>query len=85
MMPTCREVTRLLASGQLEEAAHIRKILVRLHLLMCDDCGRYARELDDLGKVAREALRQPLDPTRLAALEQAIMERAFPGGGGGGA
>lgn len=76
MMPTCKEVTRLLASGELEAAGLTRRILVRLHLLMCNDCGRYARELRGLGKVAREAFRQPLDAERLAALERAILERA---------
>ena len=82
MMPTCREVTRLLASGQLEAAPLARRILVRLHLLLCDECGRYARELVGLGEAARTALRTPLDPERLAALERAILERAAFGGGG---
>jgi hypothetical protein len=84
MMPTCREVTRLLASGQLEGAALAKRILTRLHLMMCDDCGRYAKELRGLGEMAREALRAPLDPTRLAALERAILERASSGDGGAG-
>jgi predicted anti-sigma-YlaC factor YlaD len=84
MMPTCREVTRLLASDQLERAALTKRILTRLHLMMCDGCRRYARELEGLGEMAREALRAPLDPTRLAALELAILERAASGGGGAG-
>ena len=80
-MPTCKEVVQLLASEQLKEAALTRRILARLHLMMCDDCGRYARELEGLGEVAREAFRQPLDAERLAALERAIMKRASSGGG----
>jgi len=82
-MPSCREVTRLLASEELAEAAAVRRILVRLHLLMCGDCSRYARELEGLGRAAREALRAPLDSERLAALERAILERAARGGRGG--
>lgn len=82
MMPTCREITRLLASGQLEGAALATRILTRLHLLMCDDCGRYASELAGLGEVAREALRVPIDPVRLAALEEAILKRGEASGGG---
>ena len=81
MMPTCREVVQLLASEQLKEAALTRRILVRLHLMMCDDCGRYAKELEGLGEVARDAFRQPLDAERLAALERAIMTRASSRGG----
>lgn len=81
MMPTCSEVVRLLASEQLAEEALARRILVRLHLMMCDDCGRYAREMKDLGDVARDAFRAPLDAGRLGELEQAIMKRAAARGG----
>jgi hypothetical protein len=76
MMPSCREVTRLLASGEVEISPAVQRILTRLHLLMCDDCRRYSRELRQLGETAREALRLPLDADRLAALERAIMDRA---------
>ncbi len=84
MMPTCREIARLLASDELEDAGLVRKALVRLHLLMCDECGRYARELKGLGQAAREALRQPLDPERLVALERIILQRAAGGTTGAG-
>ena len=76
MMPSCREVTRLLASGEVEISPAVQRILTRLHLLMCDDCRRYSREIRQLGETAREALRLPLDADRLAALERAIMDRA---------
>lgn len=79
MMPSCREVTRLLASGEVDTAPAVRRTLTRLHLLMCDDCRRYSRELRALGRTAREALRSPLDPDRLVALERAIMEHARSG------
>ena len=75
-MPSCREVTRLLASGEVEISPAVQRILMRLHLLMCDDCRRYSRELRQLGETAREALRSPLDADRLAALERAIVDRA---------
>ncbi|HXG43904.1 MAG TPA: hypothetical protein VNJ71_04010 [Gemmatimonadales bacterium] len=81
MMPTCREITRLLASDDLQTAPLATRILTRLHLLLCDDCSRYARELADLAEVLRESLRVPLDPVRLAALERAILERRGAGGG----
>jgi hypothetical protein len=42
---------------------------------MCDDCGRYAKELEGLGELARDALLAPLDVGRLAELERRILER----------
>lgn len=79
-MPTCREVSRLLASDEVDAAPAVRRVLTRLHFLMCDDCTRYASELRQLGETARRLLRTPLDPDRLAALEQAIL--AHPPSGG---
>jgi predicted anti-sigma-YlaC factor YlaD len=79
MMPSCREVTRLLASGEVERAPAVRRILTRVHLLMCDDCRRYSRELRGLAEMARKALRSPVDPVRLAALERVLLERLESG------
>jgi hypothetical protein len=75
MMPSCKEVSRLLASGEVDTVPAARRILTRLHLIMCDDCTRYSRELRQLGETARQALRSPLDPERLAGLERAILQR----------
>ena len=75
MMPTCREVARLLASGQYQDAELTRRALVRLHLIMCGDCARYAAELTSLNEAARAALHEPLDPARLADLERQLVTR----------
>ncbi|MBA3584179.1 MAG: hypothetical protein H0W36_06555 [Gemmatimonadetes bacterium] len=75
MMPSCREVSRLLASGEVDAAPAVRRVLTRLHLLMCGDCTRYSRELRQLGELAREALRSPPDAERLAGLERSILIR----------
>lgn len=79
MMPTCREVVRLLASDELKDQGLARRLLTRVHLLMCDDCGRYNEELEGITSVVREALRAPIDPQRLAALERAILEHGGDG------
>jgi hypothetical protein len=74
-MPSCREVSRLLASGGVETAPAVQRLLIRVHLLMCDHCTRYSRELRLLGETARQVLRSSLSPERAAALERAIVER----------
>ena len=68
-----KAMDRLLASGEVDQASLSGRILLRIHLLMCDDCGRYAAELEEITRVAREALRQPLDPARLAELERSVL------------
>lgn len=52
-MLTCREVSRLVASGERATAPWTRRLLVRLHLAMCDGCRRYERELAALAGSAR--------------------------------
>jgi hypothetical protein len=46
MMPSCKEVSRLLASGEVDTAPAVRRILTRLHLLMLRDCTRFSRSCD---------------------------------------
>ena len=72
-MPTCREVVRLLATGVGTSDWTVRALLLRLHLLLCGDCRRYAREIAALGPMIRETRTEPLDAERLAVLERAIL------------
>jgi anti-sigma factor ChrR (cupin superfamily) len=72
-MLTCREVTQLIASGERETAPWTRRLLVRVHLAMCDGCRRYARELDALGASARALWKPtPADDVAVRRVEEAI-------------
>lgn len=57
-MPSCREVTRLVASGDLENAGWGTRAKVRLHLFMCRYCKRYAAQLSSLGERMRRVFRE---------------------------
>lgn len=75
-MPTCREVARAVASGELDRAAFWRRLAMRLHLSMCRHCGRYARQLDTIGRTARELLLHlPSEQATIARLREAILRR----------
>ena len=52
-MLNCKEVTRKLASGELEEAGWGQRLAVRFHLLMCRYCRRYAAQLKTIRATAR--------------------------------
>ncbi len=52
-MLTCREVTRLVASEQYAVAPLLTRLNMRLHLLMCQHCRRYAVQLKLIGRAAR--------------------------------
>lgn len=72
MMPTCKEVTRLVGAAT-GPGGPALATLVRVHLLLCGDCRRYRDELARLAPLAREALREPLDVERLNELERRIL------------
>jgi predicted anti-sigma-YlaC factor YlaD len=52
-MLRCREVVRLVASDELASSGWMRRLAVRMHLTMCRHCRRYAKQVRDLGRVAR--------------------------------
>ena len=78
-MPSCREVTRAVATDELEGAPLLRRFAVRLHLLVCGHCRRYARHIRAIGLAAREVLARPSgDRESLGRLRRVILARLEP-------
>ena len=77
-LPNCREVTRRLSHEMDETAPGRRSVRVRMHLLICSACRRYARQVHwlrttlrrwtptvgDLPQARRERIRQGLRRNR---------------------
>ncbi len=80
-MMTWKEVAKLVASDEFKEAWWGRRMGLRLHLLMCSDCRRYAKQLRALGAYARNRWGpQTEDSDTLQRLEREILERPKPKG-----
>ena len=77
-MLACKEVTRIVAAEELDEAGWNRRLAVRLHLLMCRHCRRYAAQLRAVGKAARNiwGTRQA-DSEAIERLERAILKKTM--------
>jgi len=70
----CDEVTRLVASGELAEAGWWTRFSVRVHLLLCGHCRRYAAQMRRIGGWARQfATGEPEDPETLARVRDRIL------------
>ena len=52
-MLSCRDVTRLVSRMQDQPASFADRLKLRLHLLACDGCSRFVRQL----RVLRAAMR----------------------------
>lgn len=58
---TCKEVSTLIARGELAEASFTRRLAVRVHLAMCRHCRAFQRQLQAISAAARSRADQ-LDP-----------------------
>ncbi len=79
-MLSCKEVTRKIASDELAEAGWRERLAVRLHLLLCRHCRRYASQLRAIGAAARNLWwSRSQDPSTLERLERQILEHCLGG------
>ena len=54
LIRTCKEVHRLVAESMDRDAGFAERVAVRLHLAICDNCRRFARQM----RFLREAVRR---------------------------
>lgn len=50
---TCKDVSTLIASGELARASLPRRLAIRLHLAMCCQCRAFQRQLEAISAAAR--------------------------------
>ncbi len=75
-MLTCKDVATTIGRDEWRAAPRGRRVALRLHLLMCRHCRRYAAQIRALGTAARSLLQEHgEDPTVLARLHETILNR----------
>jgi predicted anti-sigma-YlaC factor YlaD len=75
-MLACNEVTRLWASEEIRTAPLSRRLAVRFHLMMCEHCRRYVRELALIGAAARSSAEESAgSEPALSNLERRLIDR----------
>ena len=72
VMPTCREVTRTLASE--EDLSLWRRMTIGLHLSMCAHCSRFASQLRLISRSLRDAWSPALSAS-LDGLKRRVLGR----------
>ena len=75
-MLRCKQVTTVVAGDDLADAGPWLRLKVRLHLLMCRHCRRYAAQIRAIGDKARERFRPSDEPPDVADLQRSILEAA---------
>lgn len=73
-LPDCHEVSRRLASGELEDASSWTRLLSAVHLALCSHCRRFRNQLKLLRTAAR-LWAGGLLPADRAAFEARLIQR----------
>jgi hypothetical protein len=74
-MPSCREVSGLVAQDALSSVSGFKRFLIRMHLSMCSICSQFAGQMKLLEKAFRERWKQGPNPEKLAAIRRRLLER----------
>ena len=75
-MPTCKDVATAIGQDDVRTLPWWRGLALRLHLLMCPHCRRYAAQIRAIGTAARSLFREyDANPQVLARLQETILSR----------
>ncbi len=75
-MRTCKEVATAIGQDDVRTLPWWRGLALRLHLLMCPHCRRYAAQVRAIGTAARRLFREDAeDPQTLERLQETILSR----------
>ncbi len=75
-MLTCKDVATAIGRDEWRAAPRWRRLALRLHLLMCPHCRRYAAQIRAIGTAARSLLRAHGDDLKaLERLHETILSR----------
>ena len=75
-MLRCKQVTAMVAGDELVNAGPWLRLKIRLHLMMCHHCTRYAAQIRAIGAKARERFHPSEQPSDVEDLQQRILESA---------
>ncbi len=75
-MLNCKDVATAIGRDEWRAAPPWRRLGLRLHLLMCPHCRRYAAQIRAIGTAARSLFREHgEDPHTLRRLQETILSR----------
>ena len=75
-MLRCKQVTKMVASDDLVDAGPWLRLKIRLHLMMCRHCARYAAQIRAIGAKTCEQFHPSEQRSHAEDLQQRILESA---------
>ncbi len=72
-MLKCRDLTKLIASGEIEDLGFMKRMEINFHLFMCKHCRQYMGQIRSIGQGAKKmAAEAEPDQEQLQRLEKDI-------------
>ena len=74
-MLKCRDLTKMVASDEIEEFSFMQRMELKFHLFMCGHCRNYVAQIRSIGQGAKNAAAETApDGERLQRLENHICD-----------
>jgi anti-sigma factor ChrR (cupin superfamily) len=84
-MLSCKEIAQTVSTEDVVPVGWRKRLALKLHLMMCRHCRRYAQQMQAMGNAARDVFQHPPKdpsspetPQNLAKLQSAILDRLAP-------
>lgn len=85
-MLNCKETAHAVSTEDVVPGGWRKRLAVKLHLMMCRHCRRYAQQIEALGEATRATFQHPPEdpsspeaPENLAKLQSDILDRLSQG------
>jgi hypothetical protein len=81
-MLSCRDVSKIVSSDEMNELGRMKRMELRLHLMLCRHCKRYADQMRAIGEAMRQIWRsRQVEHESLERLERKILAGVSAAGG----
>jgi predicted anti-sigma-YlaC factor YlaD len=77
-MPSCKEMAERATRGEFENASWFTKIMVKLHMGMCENCRLFGKQMSQIAEAVKEKADRSVDPERVSALKKRLISRLSP-------
>ena len=74
VIPSCEDLARAVSDGSYEEGASGRRVMLRLHMLVCWVCRRYIAQIRWIERASKAVLTVPAEPGT-ADFKRRLIER----------
>ena len=78
-MMNCKEISRKVASSEMDQVSWMKRLSLKLHHLLCRHCRNYSHQISNVGQMAREWAGEISNPEEVERVKEEVLERVKNG------